>query len=221
MPRKPIIRSNEHYYHITARSNNKENFYIPLEVTWQIFLDRLKRVQKEHDLVISTFVLMNNHFHLMMLTPDEDIDRVMYFFMKGLTSDIQRSAGRINRIFGGRYKGSLIRSQEYLMNAHKYICRNPVAAGLVDRAEKYPYSSLFLKNHPTMLTSAGVKLVEIDNTLGVINGERELEWINQSFGNEEAESIRCGLKKSVFEYGKDKLTNRLTMPSTANLNLIM
>ncbi len=213
MPRKPTIRSNEHYYHLTARSNNKENFYISIEDAWAIFLNRLKRLQKDHNLKILSFVLMNNHFHLLLLTPTEDIDRVMYFFMKSLTIDIQRSAGRINRIFGGRYKGSLINSEQYLSNAHKYICRNPIAAGLVLRAEDYAFSSLHLKMHPFLLEKSGIKLSGLDLGMGSLSIERELEWINQTFASHEAESIKCGLKKSVFEFAKDKVDNRLIVHS--------
>jgi hypothetical protein len=50
MPRKPIIRSNEHYYHITGRANNKEHFYLPTDVVWGIMLKKLKKLQKENDL---------------------------------------------------------------------------------------------------------------------------------------------------------------------------
>ncbi len=62
---------------------------------------------------------MNNHFHLLVLTPHEDIDRIMYFFMKEVAIDIQKCTGRINKIFGGRYKGSMINSYSYLVNVYK------------------------------------------------------------------------------------------------------
>lgn len=46
---------------------------------------RLAELQREYNIRIAAFVLMNYHFHLLMLTPTEDIDRVMYFFMKNVT----------------------------------------------------------------------------------------------------------------------------------------
>jgi REP element-mobilizing transposase RayT len=51
---------------------------------------RLESLQKEHGIRIATFVLMNNHFHLLVLTLNLDIDRLMYFFMKGVTLEIQK-----------------------------------------------------------------------------------------------------------------------------------
>lgn len=104
MPRKPIIRSNEHYYHLVGRSNNKEFFDLPLVEVWQILSGQLGKLQKQFDLKIAAFVLMSNHFHLILLTPVEDIDWVMFYFMKDTTKIINKKSGRINRIYGSRYK---------------------------------------------------------------------------------------------------------------------
>lgn len=194
MPRKPIIRSNEHFYHVTARSNNKENFFISKDSMWYFLTNELGQLQKDFNIKVGSLVLMDNHFHLLMLTPNEDIDRVMYFLMKRLTSKIQRSSGRINKIFGGRYKGCLIENHAYLLSAYKYIYRNPIAAGITDKAESYEYSTLhrylFKKYLP-------FKFEPIFLDVG-------LTWINNSFESDEAESIKRGLKKTVFEKRKIK-----------------
>lgn len=110
MLRKPIQRSNFNYYHLTARSNNKEFFYLPILNVWDIMTRKLAELQRLYGIKIAAFVLMNNHFHLLMLTPKEDIDRIMFYFMKDVTLEIQKCTGRINRIFGGRYKGTIIDS---------------------------------------------------------------------------------------------------------------
>ena len=197
MPRKPTVRSNHHFYHVTARSNNKENFFLEINEVWRIMIHKLKMLQKEHKIKIGAFVLMNNHFHLLLLTPDEDIDRVMYFLMKDLTLTIQKKTGRINKIFGGRYKGCIIEHHNYLMNVYKYIYRNPVAAGLTKRAEEYVFSTL----HP------GNSLV-----LEPIVRKYELDWMNESFKINEADSIKFGLTRTIFQYSKDRATNKFIKP---------
>lgn len=106
--------------------HNREYFYLPILNVWDIMTDKLAKLQNAHQIKIAAFVLMNNHFHLLLLTPNEDIDRIMYSFMKETTLEIQRCTGRINKIFGGRYKGSMITSYSYLVNVYKYIYRNPV-----------------------------------------------------------------------------------------------
>ncbi len=188
MPRKPIIRSNEHYYHLTGRSNNKEHFFLSKESVWRIMTFQLRLLQIEYGLKIAAFVLMDNHFHLLLLTPSEDIDRVMYFFMKRVTLRIQKESGRINKIFGGRYRGCLIRDESYLFNAYKYIYRNPIRAGLSERIEQYQFSSwkslyieteiLFFKNKWS---------------------EAELKWLNRDFSQAQATGIKFSLRKSQFE----------------------
>lgn len=209
MPRKPVIRSNEHYYHLTGRSNNKEHFYLPADDVWEIMLKRLRLLQVEYDLKISAFVLMGNHFHLLALTPREPIDRIMFFFMKDVTRDLQKRTGRINKIFGGRYKGCLIADSRYLLNVYKYIYRNPVAAGLVDRVEDYTYSSLNRSELPIVLD----KVMPVNMAVSSI---AEMQWLNTSFEKNEAESVRWGLSKNEFHYRKERIFRR---PIGPNLGL--
>ena len=212
MPRKAIERSRDNYYHITARSNNREYFFLSMDEVWEVMSTRLESLQKEHGIRIAAFVLMSNHFHMLVLTPNLDIDRLMYFFMKGVTLDIQKRSRRINKIFGGRYKGSLIDSYDYLMNVYKYIYRNPVEAKMVMRAEAYPYSSLHFKNKIDSRMSFQLERVlshfSVDRHVDSI----ELEWINQSFSQSEAKSIKTGLQKTIFSYEKDRTTGKPIVP---------
>lgn len=213
MPRKPIIRSNEHYYHISARSNNQDFFYLSVEEVWKIMIAELVKLQKVFDLKIAAFVLMNNHYHLLILTPKTDIDRVMYFFMKEVTIKIQKCTDRINKIFGGRYKGSLIENDRYLFNVYKYIYRNPLVVQLCDRAEDYPYSTLYYQHRPHLKFPISLEPLSELNDCGLFFERDELRWINNAFLGKEAESIRSGLKKSTFSYAKDKTTNRAIVPN--------
>lgn len=209
MPRKPIIRSNEHYYHLSARSNNKEFFELPIQVVWNILTGKLGKLQKEFDLKISAFVLMNNHFHLLMLSPVEDIDRVMFFFMKDTTKAMQKHSLRINKIYGGRYKGCLIDNQRYLLSAYKYIYQNPLRAGLSKKAEEYKFSTLNMES----LSYLPFNLEEVvPLSLQSRNKILESRWINQSFTPEIIKSIQTGLKKSHFRFEKDKNKNQEISP---------
>lgn len=219
MPRKPIERSQSHYYHITARSNNREYFYLPIAVVWDIFTAELRTLQDTYSLKISAFVLMDNHFHLLVLTPFESIDRIMYFLMKNTTLKIQKKSGRINRIFGGRYKGSIIKSHNYLMNVYKYVYLNPVKAGLNDKAEHYPYSTLNSRGpRPFKLES-----IVADHDFDHYENLDELKWINSSLLEEEYQSIKKGLRKSEFSFVKNNSTGKEIIPQIRapkkNLNL--
>ncbi len=208
MPRKPIVRSNEHYYHLVGRSNNKEFFDLPLEQVWQILSGQLGKLQKQFDLKIAAFVLMNNHFHLLMLTPHEDIDWVMFYFMKDTTKLINKKSGRINRVYGSRYRGCLIDNQHYLLSAYKYIYQNPIRAGLSERAQDYQFSTL---NTHTFLPFTLEQIVPL--ALQSRNKELECRWINETFTVEENSSIRSGLTKPTFSYQKHRTRKIEIKPS--------
>lgn len=199
MPRKSIIRSNEHYYHLVGRSNNKEYFDLPLENVWEILTGQLAKLQKQFDLKIAAFVLMSNHFHLLMLTPTEDIDWVMFYFMKDTTKIINKHSGRINRVYGSRYRGCLIDNYHYLLSAYKYIYQNPIRAGLSDRAQDYKFSTLNTSIHFPFNIEEIVPL-----TLQSRNKEIESRWINETFTPDEGSSIRSGLAKPKFKYKKHR-----------------
>ena len=165
---------------------------------WQIAISELHSLQIEFKLIIPAFVLMDNHFHLLMLTPQEPIDRVMFFFMKNVTRKIQKRTGRINKIFGGRYKGCLINDSGYFFNAYKYVLRNPVAAHMTSYAEEYRYSTLFY-------FSRGLRLpLEIEEPpLPTAHTQDDiLKWINGGFEGFLADRIRFGLSRSVFQLKK-------------------
>lgn len=210
MPRKPIIRSSEHYYHLTGRSNNREHFYLSSEEVWEVMTRELRKLQKEYDLKISAFVLMGNHFHLLALTPKEPIDRIMYFFMKKVTNEMHKKTGRINKIFGGRYKGCVIDNPKYLLNVYKYIYRNPVAAGIVQKAEQYPYSTLFYDLNESKLPFA------LDDVASLNVAESTFvksEWINSAFEADEVVSMKWGLSKTRFLYKKERNQRKTISPA--------
>lgn len=212
MPRKPIERSNSNYYHVTARSNNREFFYLPILNVWDIMTNKLVELQSNHRIKISAFVLMNNHFHLLVLTPQQDIDRVMYFFMKEVTREIQKCTGRINKIFGGRYKGSMIDNYGQLVNVYKYIYRNPIEVGLSEKAEFYPYSTLFFKTQRTARVPFRIENIFPPQAFDSFENLDEVSWINQKFDPAESASIRCGLQKTVFAYERDRNNGKPVEP---------
>lgn len=212
MARKPIERSNKNFYHVMARSNNKEYFYLPQIEVWEIFTDQLKTLQEKYLIEISAFVLMNNHFHLQLLSPEQDIDKVMYFLMKNITLKIQKKSGRINKIFGGRYKGTIIKNYSQLANVYKYIYLNPVKAGIVNHAEHYPYSTLYYRNNSFIKLPFSMTAIIPQYAFDEIENLDEIKWINLQFAEEEYESIKIGLRKSEFSFAKDNSSGKEIIP---------
>lgn len=196
MPRRPLIRNEIYPYHVTIRCNNKEWFDLPLNIVWELCLKSMRVANHKHPVKIRAFVLMQNHYHLIVRTPNCDLDKFMYEFNKGISKRIRERNGRINRIFGDRYKWSLINSLEYYNNALKYVYRNPIKSGSVLKAEDYPFSSLYYIKHKKNLS------IELESPyFGEI--ESYLEYVNESFTLKYEESLSYGLSRPIFKLKKD------------------
>lgn len=190
MPRKNLIRTPHHYYHITTRANNKEWFALPLREIWSISQTAFNKSQENAPAIVSQFVLMGNHYHLLIKTPNSDIDIFMFWFNKTFSDLLRKKSGRINRMFGSNYKWSLIQDPSYLFNVVRYVYQNPIRAGVVSRCEDYPFSTLYYKKRNK---DPGFKVefkIEFDSLWEPINTDLPLE---------EIDLIRSGLRKSVFK----------------------
>jgi len=174
MARKNTIRTSEHPYHITSRSNNQEWLYIPQEEVWSYFNLYLEEGKEKYGIIKHAVVLMSNHYHLLITTPEANIDQFMRFFNQSLGKAIARRANRINRIFGAPYKWNLIQRDSYYLNVLRYIYQNPVRAKLVERCEDYCYSDL--KEN---------------------RDELKIEWLNALPSIKEYESMRINLRRYV------------------------
>jgi len=177
MPRKKLIRSSIYPYHVTSRSNNKEWFYIPIQDVWGHSYKLLNEGANQFNVQIDAFVLMNNHYHLCIHTPDANIDMFMQFFNKNLGKEISKQAGRINRIFGAPYKWSLIKTDSYYQHVIRYIYQNPLRAGLVQYCRDYPYSDLMKQNFTSEM----------------------IEWIEKEISPKENKRTFTNLKKFLIK----------------------
>ncbi len=109
---------------------------------WSIFENYLFFIYHAYSVEIFAFVLMSNHFHMLVRAPKNNLSETMNYFMRETSRQIGRDAGRINQTYGSRHFKSEIRPVIYFLNAYKYLYRNPVEAGLSVEVESYKYSTL-------------------------------------------------------------------------------
>jgi putative transposase len=84
---------------------------------------------------------MPNHYHMLIQTPDVNISRSMRHLNGVYTQRYNRRHRCDGQLFRGRYKSILIDTASYLLQAVRYIHRNPLRAGLVESLETYKWSS--------------------------------------------------------------------------------
>jgi putative transposase len=199
MPRKLLIRTSEFPYHITNRANNRDYFYIEQSLLWPIFIKCLHQLTLQFKCEIHSFVLMSNHYHLIMSTPNANIGEAMKYLHREVARQVNKSTGRTNHFFGGRYKWSVISKSDYYWNCIKYVFRNPIRAGICDFVQSYKFSSL---NSNTQLFSWKMSDYFYDSKKEI---EVNLEWLNEPFQKESEVYIRKGLRRREFELPKSSL----------------
>ena len=189
MPRKNLIRQSEVPYHVFTRSNNKDWFQIPMPEMWKASISALENSLEQCSVKIHVFVLMGNHYHMLLSTPGCDLDKFMMNFNKKLSDKINRSSGVINHKFSNRYHWTIVNKDSYLFNIYRYIYQNPVRANLSKRCIDYPYSSLQFTN---------VELINLNITTHLSYHDFQ-SWFENRNDKETNDAIRKSMIKGYFK----------------------
>ena len=123
-----------------ARGNRRQPVFFQ-DADYRTYLQLLRAQAQRWGLPIWAYCLMTNHVHL-ILVPDSDQS-----LARGIGETHQRYTRHINfregwrgYLWQGRF-ASVPLDEPHLIAAMRYVERNPVEAGLVQRAEDYPWSS--------------------------------------------------------------------------------
>jgi len=113
------------HYHVTCRGNARQEI-VKSDGDAKAFLERLARSAEIYQVDILSFVLMRNHFHLLLRTPWGNIQEFMRHFNISYTSYYNRVHHRSGHLYQGRYKAFLIDADSYLLDVSRYVHLNPV-----------------------------------------------------------------------------------------------
>jgi hypothetical protein len=84
---------------------------------------------------------MDNHYHLLIQTPDGNLSKGMRQLNGVYTQISNRRHRRVGHLFQGRFKAILVDGDAYLLELARYVVLNPVRAGMVKRPEQWTWSS--------------------------------------------------------------------------------
>jgi putative transposase len=127
-------------YHVTARGDRRENIFED-DQDRRAFLATLALVVKQFNWLCYAYCLMDNHYHLLVQTPDSNLSKGMRQLNGVFTQASNRRHSRVGHLFQGRFKAILVDSDAYLLELARYIVLNPVRAGMVKRSDRWPWSS--------------------------------------------------------------------------------
>jgi len=140
MPRPPRLEYTGAFYHVIARGNRQQPIFHG-EEEYQKFLDSLGDNVSRYHFHLYAYVLMPNHFHLLLEQEAFPLSRLMQVLLTGYAHWHNRRYRQIGHLFQGRYRALLCAKESYLLELTRYIHLNPVRAKIVKSPELYPWSS--------------------------------------------------------------------------------
>ncbi|WDU82649.1 transposase [Caloramator sp. Dgby_cultured_2] len=127
-------------YHVYNRGNNKENIFA-YDADKKFFIIQLRDYLIKFDYEVLAYCIMSNHYHLMIKCNETPLSKVMYNINNVYSKYYNDKHGRRGHVFENRYNAKIVEDETYLYWLFRYISRNPIRAGIVEKAEDYPWSS--------------------------------------------------------------------------------
>lgn len=127
--------------HIIQRGNNRQVIFAA-EADYQYFRDALVEAAEKHELAIHAYVWMTNHIHLLATPANENsISKVFQSVGRKYVQYFNFTYKRSGTLWEGRYRSTVVDSEQYLLTLMRYIEFNPVRAGMVTHPMDYPWTS--------------------------------------------------------------------------------
>ena len=168
-------------YHISSRGNARADIFID-DTDREKFLGVLGMVVKRYNWLCHGYCLMDNHYHLLIETPDGNLSQGMRQLNGIYTQTFNRRHNRVGHVFQGRFKAVVVEKDSHLLELCRYVVLNPVRAGMAVSAQKWRWSSY--------RATAGTAKKEPYLTA---------KWILDQFGRTKAEA--CGKYREFVQDG--------------------
>ena len=140
MPRPYRLQAEGCLYHITSRGNERKAIFSDKK-DYEKFLHYVVEARDKFQFYLYAYVLMTNHYHLLIETAHPNLSRVMQYLNTAYTVFYNHRHKRSGHLFQGRYKSIVVEKDSYLLELTRYIHLNPVKAKMVKTPEKYLWSS--------------------------------------------------------------------------------
>jgi REP-associated tyrosine transposase len=127
-------------YHLTSRGNDRKAIFRD-NSDRELFLNTLARVTERYHWICHGYCLMNNHYHLVIETPDGNLSKGMRQLNGVYTQAFNQRHHRVGHIFQGRFKAILVQKDSHFLEVCRYVVLNPVRAKAVSHPRQWKWSS--------------------------------------------------------------------------------
>ena len=158
-------------YHLIQRGSNKE--YIFKSELYKGYLIKIISESKEkHGFKFYGYVIMDNHYHLLIQTIDTPISKIMHGINSNYARYYNYKEDRTGPVFENRYRGILVESERYLLQLLKYIHLNPVKANMCPSIDTYKWSSdvFYRRNMKNIVDNDDILEMISSNRIEAIRG---------------------------------------------------
>lgn len=127
-------------YHLTSRGNARADIFADA-TDRQTFLLLLESTVNRFNWICHAYCLMDNHYHLLIETPDGNLSMGMRHLNGVYTQAFNRRHKSVGHVFQGRFKAIIVEKESHLLELCRYVVLNPVRAGMVSSPQKWRWSS--------------------------------------------------------------------------------
>ena len=188
MPRTARKKSEAAIYHVMLRGTDRRIIFSDDE-DCERFVEILKRIREVSGFRLFAYCLMGNHVHLLMQERKEPLELIFKRIGVSYVNYYNHKYGLEGHLFQDRFRSEAIDTDAYFLDVLRYICQNPVKAGLCKSPTEYEWLRCSGLHH-------GDELDSFDD-LSDLSGDKLLQFINESCTGEHLE----------YERGK-RLTDR-------------
>ncbi|HID76049.1 MAG TPA: hypothetical protein EYP56_08645, partial [Planctomycetaceae bacterium] len=128
------------YYHVTSRGNGGQDI-VGDDRDRERLLEGLEGAVQRYSWEVFSYVLMSNHLHLFLRTPEANLSRGMQYWLSGYANWWCRRHDHVGHLFQGRFRAELVEDEAYFWAVSRYVHLNPVRARLVEHPAHWPWSS--------------------------------------------------------------------------------
>ncbi len=145
----------------------------------------------------------------------------MRYLLTESSRKIARASDRINRIYGARYKWTVLHSARDFAYVYKYVYRNPVRAEVCSNVENYSFSTLT----KLMQNECRVPICERTDELSILipkSRDERLKWLNQPTAKEAEALVGKALRRFEFKFTSDNKEQKKlrTLSQQYNIDLL-
>ena len=182
MARKLRIEYPGAIYHVMSRGNHREAVFAD-DADRERFLETLGEACARTDWQVHAWCLMNNHFHLVVETPQPNLVAGMKWLLGTYTTRYNRRHRKVGHLFAGRYKALVVDGSNttYLRTVVEYVHLNPVRANLLPAEE--PLRNYRWSSFATCVLAPGSRpsWLRMDRTFGDLGIPRDSAAGRQEF----------------------------------------